>query len=79
MIRAQIEDGEISSAIVITAILCQLVWHDEDDFPNLIMLAPTDDEVEIVWFSPAEKVGLKGMWVHWHQVAFLGFDDGVPF
>lgn len=65
--------------MVIDSILCQLVSNDEDGIPGLNMLVTTSDEVEIVWFCPAEKAGLKGLWVHWHQMAFSGFDDGVPF
>lgn len=65
--------------MVIDSILCQLVSNDEDCIPGLNMLVTTSDEVEIVWFCPAEKAGLKGLWVHWHQMAFSGFDDGVPF
>ncbi|ENS1793475.1 hypothetical protein ACEZNR_003911 [Salmonella enterica] len=65
--------------MVIDSILCQLVRHEEDDIPCLNMLVETMGEIEIVWFCPAEKVGLKGLWVHWHQVAFYGFDDEVPF
>lgn len=65
--------------MVIDSILCQLVSNDEDGIPGLNMLVTTSDEVEIVWVCPAEKAGLKGLWVHWHQMAFSGFDDGVPF
>lgn len=65
--------------MVIDSILCQLVRHEEYDIPGLNMLVETMGKIEIVWFCPAEKVGLKGLWVHWHQVAFYGFDDGVPF
>ncbi|HCW0178851.1 TPA: hypothetical protein ACYSFK_004210 [Citrobacter freundii] len=65
--------------MVIDSILCQLVRHEEDGIQSLNMLVATMDEIEIVWVCPAEKVGVKGLWVHWHQVAFYGFDDGVPF
>lgn len=65
--------------MVIDSILCQLVRHEEDDIPGLNMLVETIGEIEIVWLCPAEKVGLKGLWVHWHQAVFYGFDDGVPF
>ncbi|EDS8695097.1 hypothetical protein CJK35_002103 [Salmonella enterica] len=65
--------------MVIDSILCQLVRHEEDGIPGLNMLVTTMAEIEIVWFCPAEKVGLKGLWGHWHQVVFYGFDDGVPF
>lgn len=65
--------------MVIDSILCQLVEHGEDGIPALNMLATTLGEIEIVWFCPSDRVGLKGLWVHWHQAAFLGFDDGVPF
>ncbi|TKU06273.1 hypothetical protein FDW86_15770 [Citrobacter sp. wls828] len=65
--------------MVIDSILCQLVRHEEDGISGLNMLVTTMAEIEIVWFCPTEKVGLKGLWVHWHQMAFSGFDDGVPF
>lgn len=65
--------------MVIDSIMCQLVRHEEDGISGLNMLVTTMDEIEIVWFCPAEKVGLKGLWLQWHQVAFYGFDEGVPF
>lgn len=65
--------------MVISAMLCQLCREEDDGFPRLNMLFATMDEFEIGWFSPAEKIGLKGLWVHWHQMAFYGFDEGGPF
>ncbi|MEB1020382.1 hypothetical protein [Citrobacter freundii] len=65
--------------MVIDSMLCQLVRHEDDGIQSLNMLVATMGEIEIVWFCPAEKVALKGLWGHWHQVVFYGFDDGVPF
>ncbi|MEA1062758.1 hypothetical protein [Erwinia sp. HR93] len=65
--------------MVINAMLCRLHRDEDEGFPRLNMLFAKMDELEIGWFSPAEKIGLKGLWVHWHQMAFYGFDDGVPF
>ncbi len=78
-VRARIEDGE-TGVMVITAILGQLV---KKEWSNTLLIEVNETymgENSISWFFPEpEKVGLKGLWVHWHRDAFIGFDDGVPF
>lgn len=65
--------------MVIYAMLCRLHRDEDDGFLRLNMLFATIDEFQIGWFSPAEKIGLKGCWISWHPMNFFGFDDGVPF
>ena len=48
--------------MVIDSMLCQLVRHEDDGIQSLNMLVATMGEIEIVWFCPAEKVALKGLW-----------------
>lgn len=41
--------------MVIYAMLCRLHRDEDEGFPRLNMLFATMDELEIGWFSPAEK------------------------
>lgn len=65
--------------MVIYAMLCRLYRDKDEGFLRLNMLFATIDEFQIGWFSAAEKIGIKSLWVHWHQMTFYGFDDGAPF
>lgn len=64
--------------MVITSMLCQLIKREDDGIPFLEHLLADLDSCES-WYSLNEKVGLKGLWVHWRRMPFFGFDDEVPF
>lgn len=63
--------------MVIDSILCRLASNEE--FGGLSMLFTTTDGTEIGWVCPFDAVGFKGFQMYWHQMVFLGFDEGVPF
>ncbi|EDW2791985.1 hypothetical protein H3N91_000240 [Salmonella enterica] len=64
--------------MVISSILCRLIKRDDDGIPFLEPLLTELGFCES-WYSPNEKVGLKGLWVHWRRMSFVGFDDEIPF
>lgn len=65
--------------MVITSMLCQLIKHEDDGIPSLVPFIADMDSYDFDWYSPNEKVGLKGFLVHWYRIPFFGFDDGLPF